>query len=103
MLWIKDSLAFIFVNLERTVAIALFDEQVERKAQRLSRRSQQLERTHVGGVAEAVLEDIDPELLERAKDRIAEAPGQSEPQKAQVKRQERLKQRQKKCDQDMEL
>ncbi len=60
-------------QLERAAAaIARLDRQVERKAQRLSRRRRSPERTTVGGVAEAVFRSVDPELLERAKARVAE-------------------------------
>lgn len=80
---IKDSLLFPFVNLNRTaVAIAFFDEQVERKVQGLKRRRQLSKRTDVGGVAGAVLREIDPELLERVKDRIAKGK-ESKPSKQQ--------------------
>ncbi|MEL7226798.1 MAG: hypothetical protein AAGL17_18665, partial [Cyanobacteria bacterium J06576_12] len=59
-------------QLELTAAaVARLDEQVERKAQRLSRSRPLPEQTNIGGVAEAVLKDIDPELLERVRDRIA--------------------------------
>ena len=80
-------------QLELTAAaVARLDEQVERKAQRLKKRRQLSERTDVGGVAEAVLKDIDPELLERVRDRIAkdkasETPNQkNRPNKFQKKR-----------------
>ncbi|MEL6856588.1 MAG: helicase C-terminal domain-containing protein, partial [Cyanobacteria bacterium J06607_13] len=53
-------------------AVARLDREVERKAQRLKKRRQLPERTDVGGVAEVVLRGIDPELVARARDRVAE-------------------------------
>ncbi|MEL7495845.1 MAG: MobF family relaxase, partial [Cyanobacteria bacterium J06554_11] len=86
-------------QLELTAAaFARLDEQVERKAQRLRNRRLQPERTDVGEVAEAVLRGIDPELLERARDRMTRKKAQEQPQPVQdqAKRQEQSKQRQKK-------
>ena len=98
-------------QLELTAAaVSRLDEQLERKAQRLSRRKLPIERINVGGVAEAVLRGIDPELPDRVRDRIAESKTpdlQTETKHEQAKRQERLSQHQKKRvkerDQGMEL
>ena len=91
-------------QLELTAAaVTRLDEQVERKAQRLKQRRQLSEQTDVGGVAESVLKDIDPELLERVRDRMAEDKAPEQSKQAQSKHQERPKQRQKKRDQGMEL
>ena len=64
------------------------DEQVERKAQRLGKRRRSHEQTNVGGVAEAVLKDIAPDLIERARDRVAQnkvpAPSQQQAQQREV-------------------
>ena len=91
-----------------TEAVARLDREVERQAQRLKKHRQLSERTDVGGVAEAVLKDIDPELLDRVRDRIAkDRVPEPQPPQAQAKRQERPKQRQRKRvkerDQGMEL
>ena len=60
-------------QLELTAAaLAGLDREVERKAQRLKQRRQLSERTTVGGVAEAVFKTVDPALLARARDRVAE-------------------------------
>ncbi len=60
-------------QLELTAAaVARLDREVERKAQRLKKRRQLPERTDVGGVTEVVLRGIDPELVARARDRVAE-------------------------------
>ena len=60
-------------QLELTAAaLARLDREVERKAQRLKQRRQLSERTTVGGVAEAVFKNVDPALLARARDRVAE-------------------------------
>ncbi|MEL7354382.1 MAG: hypothetical protein AAFN38_23415, partial [Cyanobacteria bacterium J06560_5] len=53
-------------------AVAGLDREVERKAQRLKQRRQLSERTTIGGVAEAVFKNVDPALLARARDRVAE-------------------------------
>ena len=76
-------------QLELTAAaLAGLDREVERKAQRLKRSRQLTERTDVGGVAEVVLRGIDPELVARARDRIAEdnAPKPSKQQQRQQRR-----------------
>ncbi|MEM9149567.1 MAG: MobF family relaxase, partial [Cyanobacteria bacterium P01_F01_bin.3] len=73
-------------QLEHTAAVlAGLDREVERKAQRLKQRRLRPERTNVGGVAEAVLKRIDPELVARARDRIAQdkAPEPSKQQQRQ--------------------
>ena len=76
-------------QLELTAAaVAGLDREVERKAQRLKRRRQLSERTDVGGVAEAVLRGIDPELVARARDRIAED-NPPKPSKQQQRQQRR--------------
>ncbi|MEL7334351.1 MAG: hypothetical protein AAFN12_19050, partial [Cyanobacteria bacterium J06560_2] len=49
------------------------DNQLERKARRLSRRRRSPERVNAGGVAEVVFRNADPELLARARDRIAQS------------------------------
>ena len=60
-------------QLELTAAaLARLDREAERKAQRLKQRSQLSEQTNVGGVAEAVFKNVDPALLARARDRVAE-------------------------------
>ena len=108
---IKDLLSFPLANLSCTeAAVAFFDEQVERKAQRLKRRRLSSEQTNVGGVAEAVLRHIDPELIERARDCVAEIKTlelSAAERQDQVQHQERSKQHQKKRakvrDQGMEL
>ncbi|MEO1686175.1 MAG: MobF family relaxase, partial [Cyanobacteria bacterium J06631_12] len=76
-------------QLELTAAaLAGLDREVERKAQRLKQRRLRPERTEVGGVAEAVLKRIDPELVARARDRIAQdkAPEPSKKQQRQQRR-----------------
>lgn len=86
--------------------IAHCDEQVERKAQRLKHRKLRPEQANAGGVAEAVLKGIDPELLEQVKDHIARDKAlvpTNEKSQEQAKHQERPKLRQKKRDQGMEL
>ena len=98
-------------QLEFTAAaLARLDEQIERKAQRLSRCRQLSERTDVGGVPEAVLKNIDPDLLERVRDRIDKDKSpelSAKERQVQAKRQERLKQPQRKRakerDQGMDL
>ena len=60
-------------QLELTAAaLAGLDRELERKAQRLKKLRQLPERTDVGGVAEVVLKGFDPELVARARDRVAE-------------------------------
>ena len=60
-------------QLEHTAAVlAGLDREIERKAQRLKQRRLQSERTNVDGVAAAVLKGIDPELVARARARIAQ-------------------------------
>ena len=61
----------------------------------MKRRRLQPRRANVGGIAEVVLKDIDPELLERIRERIAEDKV-SESQQVQAKLQERPKQNHKK-------
>ncbi|MBE9063453.1 MobF family relaxase [cf. Phormidesmis sp. LEGE 11477] len=74
-------------QLELTAAaIAGLNEQVDRKAQRLNRRRRLSERTNVGGVAEAVLKGFDPELVARARDRIAEGKAPEPPKHRQQQR-----------------
>ena len=76
-------------QLELTAAVlAGLDREVERKAQRLKQRRLRPERTDVDGVAEAVLKHIDPELVARARDRIAQdkAPELSKQQQRQQRR-----------------
>ncbi|MEO1445885.1 MAG: hypothetical protein AAFV46_06560, partial [Cyanobacteria bacterium J06635_11] len=76
-------------KLEHTAAaLAGLDREVERKAQRLKRSRQLTELTDVGGVAEVVLRGLDPELVARARDRIAED-NASKPSKQQQRQQRR--------------
>ncbi|MEM9944895.1 MAG: AAA family ATPase, partial [Cyanobacteria bacterium P01_D01_bin.36] len=59
-------------QLELTAAaLARLDREAERKAKRLKQRRQLPEQTTVSGVAEAVFKNVDPELLARARDRVA--------------------------------
>ena len=99
-------MAVTLLKLKRKAAVSLFDEQVERKDQRLRKRGLSPERTDVGGVAEAVLKDIDPKLLERIREQIANDKA-LESQQLQAKRQDQPKQNQRKRikerDQGMEL
>ena len=66
-------------------AVAGLDREIERKAQRLKQRRQLSELRNVG-VAEAVLRGIDPELIERVRDRVAhnKAPSQQRSQQREV-------------------
>ena len=92
-------MAFALLNLARIVAIARFDRQLEREAQRLKKRRLSAEKTSVGGVAEAVLKGVEPELIERVRDRIAKDKASdlsAEKKQVQANHQERPKQRQKK-------
>ncbi|MEO0771322.1 MAG: hypothetical protein AAFY72_18200, partial [Cyanobacteria bacterium J06649_4] len=76
-------------RLELTAAaLAGLDREVERKATRLKRSRQPSELTDVGGVAEVVLRGLDPELVARARDRIAED-NASKPSKQQQRQQRR--------------
>ena len=59
-------------HLELTAAaLARLDREAERKAQRLKRRGQLTEQANLSGVAEAVFKNVDPELLARARERVA--------------------------------
>ena len=91
-------------------ALARLDEQIDKKARGLSRRRRPSEEMNIDGVAAAVLRHLDPELIERAKNRIAKDKLLELPVKerqVQAKCQERLKQPQRKLakerDQGMEL
>ena len=78
-------------------AVARLDEQIDKKARRLSRCRQPSEEKNIDGVTAAILSHLDPELVERAKARIAEAEAlASSKQQAQAKPQERQQQRQRK-------
>ncbi|MEM6867564.1 MAG: MobF family relaxase [Cyanobacteria bacterium P01_C01_bin.121] len=67
-----EALVPVVEQLELTAAaLAGLADQVERKAQRLKKRRLSPERTEVSGVAEVMLRNVDPELLARAKDRVA--------------------------------
>ncbi|MEL6556372.1 MAG: hypothetical protein AAFQ63_23400, partial [Cyanobacteria bacterium J06621_11] len=73
-------------QLELTAAaFTRLDREIERKTQRLNKHSQQLDQTNVGGVAEAVLRNFDPALVERARNRVAKTQA-PEPSKQQQRR-----------------
>ncbi|MEN8443897.1 MAG: MobQ family relaxase [Cyanobacteria bacterium J06555_13] len=80
------------------------------RSHNLEEPDSQVEPTRTYGVAETVLSDVDPELLERVKSRLAEAETSELPveeRQEQVKQKEQPQQRQKKrvkeCDQGMEM
>ena len=76
-------------QLELTAtAVTRLNGQIDRKTQRLSRRGLPSAQANVGGVAEAVLRGLDPEVVEQARDRVAEekapAPSKQQRQRREV-------------------